>query len=68
MRVESISKNKTWDVVPLPKGRKATGWRWVFCVKKNQGDEIQRFEARVVAKKNLQKCGIKYDETFIPAV
>ncbi|KAG6615789.1 gag-pol polyprotein [Phytophthora cinnamomi] len=33
---DSLLKNKTWEVVPLPKGRKAIGNRWVFRVKENQ--------------------------------
>ncbi|KAG2758629.1 hypothetical protein Pcac1_g29250 [Phytophthora cactorum] len=31
--MESLHKNETWILVPLPKGRKAIGNRWVFRVK-----------------------------------
>ena len=31
----SLISNGTWDIVPLPKDRKAIGCRWVFKVKKN---------------------------------
>ena len=33
LEMESLEKNKTWTLVPLPKGRKAIGNRWVFRVK-----------------------------------
>ncbi|KAG2758696.1 hypothetical protein Pcac1_g29199 [Phytophthora cactorum] len=53
--MESLHKNETWILVPLPKGRKAIGNRWVFRVKENQAGEIERFKARLVAKGFLQK-------------
>ena len=64
--MESLRKTKTWDLVPLPKGRKAIGNRWVFRVKENQAGEVERFKSRLVAKGFSQKRGIDYDETFAP--
>ena len=43
--VASLRKNKTWELVPLPQGRKAIGFRWVFRIKENQAGEIERFKA-----------------------
>ena len=48
--INSLLKNKTWDLVQHPKGRKAIGCRWVFRVKENKDGEIERFKARLVAK------------------
>ena len=43
---ESLRKNGTWELVPLPRGRKAISSKWVFKVKGNQDGEIERFSAR----------------------
>jgi len=40
---QSLKKNDTWDVVPLPAGRKAIGCKWVFKVKEKQDGEIDRY-------------------------
>ena len=64
----SLMENETWELVPLPKGRKPIGSRWVFKVKYGSNGEIKRFKARVVAKGYAQKAGIDYEETFSPVV
>ena len=66
LEMDSLKKNKTWTLVPLPKGRKAIGNRWVFRVKENQAGEVERYKARLVAKGFAQKYGIDYKETFAP--
>ena len=61
----SLKKNKTWDLVELPKGRKAIGCKWVYAKKDgiNNASSV-RFKARLVAKGYAQKEGIDYNEIF----
>jgi hypothetical protein len=64
--MHALQKNKTWELVPLPKGKKAMGCKWVFTVKQNPKREVDRYKARLVAKGYSQTYGIDYDETFVP--
>ncbi|KAG8497386.1 hypothetical protein CXB51_008630 [Gossypium anomalum] len=49
--MESLHKNKTWDIVKLPKGNKTVRCKWVFKKKEGTlGVEEHRYKARLVAK------------------
>ena len=63
---DSILQNKTWEIIDLPKGRKAIGSKWVFKLKYDAEGNIDRYKARIVAKGYSQVQGIDYNETFAP--
>jgi hypothetical protein len=62
----SLLENQTWDLVPIPSGRKFVSCRWVYRTKSTTGGKINRYKARLVAKGFQQVHGIDYDETFAP--
>jgi hypothetical protein len=64
----SLLENQTWDLVPLPSGRKLVRCRWVYRTKSAVDGQISRYKARLVAKGFQQVHGIDYDETFTPVV
>lgn len=44
--IEAIERNKTWDLVDLPAGKKSIGVKWVFITKHNANGEIEKHKAR----------------------
>jgi hypothetical protein len=64
--MNALKKNKTWELVELPTGKEAVGWKWVYTVKHNTEGKVERYKARLVAKGYSQTYGIDYEETFAP--
>ncbi|KAH9789507.1 Integrase catalytic domain-containing protein [Citrus sinensis] len=53
--IKALHKNKTWELVPLPRGRKAIGNKWVYKIKRDGNDQVERYRARLVVKGYAQK-------------
>ena len=66
--IESLHANEVWDLVELPKDRKAVGSKWVFKTKRSANGTVERHKARLVAQGYSQRHGQDYDETFAPVV
>ena len=47
--MHSLLKNKTWDLFPLPKGKRAFPNKWVYRLKEEDGGK-KRYKARLVVK------------------
>ena len=60
----SLRKNDFWELVDLPKERKAVANKSVFKIKTDAEGSVERFKARLVAQGFSQKPGIDYDEKF----
>jgi hypothetical protein len=66
MEMESIEKNKTWELVKLPVGKKPIGLKWVYKLKRNYDGGVVKHKARLVAKGYVQKQGVDFEEVFAP--
>jgi len=63
--MESLQKNRTWDLCKLPKGRRALTAKWIHKRKESiPGVEDARWKARLVVRGCNQKEGIDYNEVF----
>ncbi|KAL5766903.1 hypothetical protein ACOSP7_017520 [Xanthoceras sorbifolium] len=67
--VESLHKNRTWDLVKPPKDKKIVGCKWVFKRKEGiPGIEDAKYKARLVAKGYSQVHGVDFNDVFSPVV
>ena len=64
----SFEELGVWKLVPLPRGRKAVGTRWVYDVKVDTEGVVEKYKARLVAQGFSQQQGIDFNETFAPTM
>jgi histone deacetylase 1/2 len=65
---QALIENKTWHLVPPSSTHNIIDCKWVFHIKTNVDDTIDRYKARLLAKGFKQRHGIDYEETFSPVV
>jgi hypothetical protein len=61
-----LDVNATWELVALPKDKKAIGCKWVYKVKHNVNGSVSRYKTKLVTKGYAQTYGINYEVTYIP--
>ncbi|KAK7406483.1 hypothetical protein VNO78_08110 [Psophocarpus tetragonolobus] len=66
VEMEALHKNRTWELVILPPGKKPVGCKWVYTIKYRADGTIEHHKARLVAKSFTQTYGVDYLETFAP--
>jgi hypothetical protein len=59
--LESVEKNKTWELVDLPADHRPITLKWVFKLKKDE-----KGKARLVMCGFVQQEGINYDDVSDP--
>lgn len=64
--IDSFERNKTWELMELPNGRKIIRVQWVYKTKLNSKGEVDKYKARLVVKGYKQRYGIDYQEVFAP--
>ena len=60
----SIMRNKTWELVELPKDKLPIGSEWLFKYKLKDNGSVDKFKERLIAKGYSQQEGIDFEETY----
>ncbi|KAE8668465.1 Flavonol synthase/flavanone 3-hydroxylase [Hibiscus syriacus] len=63
--IKALHKNNTWDLVPLPQERKPIGNKWVFKIKRNGDDQVERLNKSLYGLKQAPRCWYKRFDSFI---
>ncbi|GJZ50570.1 retrotransposon protein, putative, ty1-copia subclass [Tanacetum coccineum] len=67
--MDSLRKNKTWELVDPPAGQKLVSSKWLFKIKEGiEGVQKPRYKARLAAHGFTQRAGIDYNKVFSPVV
>jgi hypothetical protein len=65
-KLDSLSKNHTWELVPQPQGKNVVKCRWVYRTKFTFEGVVEHHKSCLVVKGFSQQEGIDYTETFSP--
>ncbi|CAJ2658330.1 unnamed protein product [Trifolium pratense] len=66
--MNSLHENHTFELVKLPKGKRALKNKWVYKIKSESDQSQPRYKARLVVKGFNQRKGIDFEEIFSPVV
>ena len=66
--MKSLHENHSFELVKLPKGKRALKNRWVYKVKQEKHTSQPRYKVRLVVKGFSQKKSIDFDEIFSPVI
>jgi len=64
--LESVEKNRTWELVDPPVGHRPITLKWVFKLKKDEKGAVIKHRARLVARGFVQQEGIDCEDAFAP--
>ncbi|XP_070056749.1 uncharacterized protein [Nicotiana tomentosiformis] len=57
---QALESNQTWDIIPLPPGKKVIPCKWVYKIKQKSDGSIERYKARFTTIKCLLALAAKH--------
>lgn len=68
IELSTLQANNTWDLIPLPHGKKPIGCKWVYTIKLKANVFFDCYKARLVANGYSEEYVVDYHETFSPVI
>jgi hypothetical protein len=65
-KMDTVEKNRTWELADLLRGHSAITLKWVFKLKRDEAGATVKHKAHLVACDFVQREGIDFDDTFAP--
>lgn len=62
--IKALETNDIWILIKLLVGKKAIASKWIFRIKYNVEETVNRYKVRLVAKGYGQLSGIDYHDSF----
>ena len=66
--VKALHNNHVWKLVPLPPRRKFIRNKWVYMIKRDSNDQVERYCVRSVVKRYAKKKGVEFNKIFSQVV
>jgi hypothetical protein len=64
--IDTLRKARTWWTVPCPANKNVVDSKWVYRTKYKADGNVEKYNARVVARGFTQVYGVDYMETYAP--
>ena len=63
--VKALHNNQVWKLVPLPPRRKVIRNKWVYMIKHDSNDQVERYRVRSVVKRYAKKKVLNSTRFFL---
>ena len=64
--IATLESNQAWTITSSPPHKKEIGCKWVYRVKYEADGTVERYMARLMAKRFTQQEGLDFTETISP--
>ena len=66
--IKMIKKNHIWGLIERLRDEDFIGLKWVYNIKYNEDETIQKYKTWLDTKEYSQHLGINFNKTFIPVM